>query len=108
METNTRRLPPLLTAAAISVTVFSAVGIASITGLIPHSIGSQKEERLPQKHVSPQAAAEGAKPAVPVAAPCRSREAGRTGHRRAGATGCAQAGAQKAGRPFEHAQARGA
>jgi len=34
METNTRRLHPLLTAAAISVTVFSAVGVAAVTGLI--------------------------------------------------------------------------
>src|SRR3954469_17323271 len=68
METNTRRLHPLLTAAAISVTVFSAVGIASITGLIPHSVGSQKQETLPQEQVSLQAPAEVAKPAEPVIA----------------------------------------
>ena len=37
------RLHPLLTAAAISVTVLSAVGVASLTGLVPQSIGSQKE-----------------------------------------------------------------
>lgn len=43
METSTRRLHPLLTAAAISVTVFSAVGVAAITGLIPHSKGEPKE-----------------------------------------------------------------
>jgi outer membrane lipoprotein SlyB len=42
-KTNTR-LHPLLTAAAISVTVFSAVGVATLTGLVPPSIGSQKEE----------------------------------------------------------------
>jgi outer membrane lipoprotein SlyB len=42
METKTR-LHPLLTAAAISVTVFSAVGVASLTGMVPHSIGSQKD-----------------------------------------------------------------
>ncbi|MFL6563639.1 MAG: glycine zipper 2TM domain-containing protein [Burkholderiales bacterium] len=44
METNTRRLHPLLTAAAISVTVFSAVGVAAVTGLIPNSIGSHNQE----------------------------------------------------------------
>lgn len=43
METSTRRLHPLLTAAAISVTVFSAVGVAAIAGLIPHSKGEPKE-----------------------------------------------------------------
>ena len=37
------RLHPLLTAAAISITVFSTVGVASLTGLLPQSIGSQKE-----------------------------------------------------------------
>jgi outer membrane lipoprotein SlyB len=40
METNTKRLHPLLVLAAISLTVFSAVGIAALTGLIPHSKGS--------------------------------------------------------------------
>jgi outer membrane lipoprotein SlyB len=43
METNTR-LHPLLTAAAISITVFSAVGVATLTGLMPPTIGSQKPE----------------------------------------------------------------
>jgi outer membrane lipoprotein SlyB len=66
METNTRRLHPLLTAAAISITVFSAVGVASLTGLIPHSFGSQKHETAPQEQVSLQAPAEVAKPAEPV------------------------------------------
>ena len=46
METS-NRLHPLLTAAAISVTVFSAVGVASLTGLVPNSIGSAKEASLP-------------------------------------------------------------
>ncbi len=44
MENTKTRLHPLLTAAAISVTVFSAVGVASLTGLIPQSIGSQKQD----------------------------------------------------------------
>jgi outer membrane lipoprotein SlyB len=43
METNanTRRLHPLVAAAAVSVIVFSAVGVAAITGLIPHSKGNE-------------------------------------------------------------------
>lgn len=43
MEKTSTRLHPLLTAAAISITVFSAVGVASLTGLIPQSIGSAPE-----------------------------------------------------------------
>jgi outer membrane lipoprotein SlyB len=43
MEKTNTRLHPLLTAAAISVSVFSAVGVATLTGLVPQSIGSQKE-----------------------------------------------------------------
>jgi outer membrane lipoprotein SlyB len=43
MENKTTRLHPLLTAAAISVTAFSAVGIGAMTGLLPSSFGSAKE-----------------------------------------------------------------
>jgi outer membrane lipoprotein SlyB len=43
MEKTKSPLHPLLTAAAISVTVFSAVGIATLTGLLPQSLGSQEE-----------------------------------------------------------------
>jgi outer membrane lipoprotein SlyB len=43
METNTKKLHPLLTLAAISLTLFSAVGIAALTGLLPHSKGSVSE-----------------------------------------------------------------
>lgn len=43
MDTNTKKLHPLLTVAAISLTVFSAVGVAALTGLIPHSKGSAKD-----------------------------------------------------------------
>ncbi|HEV8109206.1 MAG TPA: glycine zipper 2TM domain-containing protein [Burkholderiales bacterium] len=68
METNTRRLHPLLTAAAISVTVLSAVGVASLTGLIPHSLGSQKQETAPQEQASVQVPAEIAKPVEPAIA----------------------------------------
>src|SRR5882724_11499237 len=38
-----KRLHPLLTVAAISITVFSAVGVAALTGVLPHSVGSSKE-----------------------------------------------------------------
>jgi outer membrane lipoprotein SlyB len=43
MEAVTKRLHPLLTVAAISLTVFSAVGVAALTGVLPHSVGSTKE-----------------------------------------------------------------
>lgn len=45
MENNSPKsgLHPLLTAAAISVTVFSAVGVGAMTGLLPHSFGSTQE-----------------------------------------------------------------
>ena len=65
MDTKTR-LHPLLTAAAISVTVFSAVGVAAVTGLIPSSIGSHKHETAPQEQASLQVPAEAPKPVEPV------------------------------------------
>jgi outer membrane lipoprotein SlyB len=64
MENPRSRLHPLLTAAALSVTVFSAVGVASLTGLIPPSIGSSKETTA----VAPLAATEAARP-VEIAKP---------------------------------------
>ena len=42
-NTNTRKIHPLLGAAAVSVIVLSGVGVAAITGLIPHSKGSVSE-----------------------------------------------------------------
>jgi len=50
---ETTRLHPLLTAAAISVTVFSAVGVASLTGLVPQSIGSAKDIAIPAEIARP-------------------------------------------------------
>jgi outer membrane lipoprotein SlyB len=38
-----KRLHPLLTIAAISLIVFSAVGVASLTGMLPHSVGSSRQ-----------------------------------------------------------------
>ena len=63
MDAPRKNLHPLLMAAAISVTIFSAVGVAAITGLIPTSKGSVKE------------AAPAAAVAAPAAAPEISRSA---------------------------------
>src|SRR6185503_10719509 len=74
METKAR-LHPLLTAAAISVTVFSAVGVGALTGLIPTSFGSQKqaaalqEQSALHEQSARQVPAETAKPAEPVVTP---------------------------------------
>jgi len=63
MEANTKKLHPLLTVAAVSLTVFSAVGVAALTGFIPHSKGSAQE-------VAPVAALEAPAPqAAPAPAP---------------------------------------
>src|SRR3954465_6987519 len=67
METNTKRLHPLLTIAAISVTLFSAVGGAAITGVTPHSKGS--DEPTPVVATAPAAVAEPAPVAELPAAP---------------------------------------
>lgn len=52
--TNKQRLHPLLVAAAISVTVFSAVGVAAVTGLIPSSKSST--EAAPIAALTPEVA----------------------------------------------------
>jgi outer membrane lipoprotein SlyB len=72
---KTARLHPLLTAAAVSVTVFSAVGVGALTGLLPSSIGSAKDEVPAQQLVAAPAPSSPApvietKPAeMPPAAP---------------------------------------
>jgi outer membrane lipoprotein SlyB len=65
MDTRTR-LHPLLTAAAISITVFSVFGIGAVTGLIPTSIGSQKEKTTLQEEATLQIPEEVAKPIEPA------------------------------------------
>jgi outer membrane lipoprotein SlyB len=55
METKTR-LHPLLIVAAVSLTIFSAVGIAALTGALPHSRSSSEpiiapEVQKPIEHV---------------------------------------------------------
>lgn len=75
MENTQSRLHPLLTAAAISVTVFSAVGVASLTGLVPQSVGSQKEAASLEQAAPLQIPAEVAKPVKqPVAKPRAPRK----------------------------------
>jgi len=78
MEKTNTRLHPLLTAAAISITVLSAVGVASLTGLVPQSIGSQKEApalEIPQDTltaIEPAITQPAAQPAAkPAAKPVR-------------------------------------
>src|SRR5262249_29465604 len=51
METTKSRLHPLLTVAAISLTVFSAVGVAALTGVLPTSRGSSE----PAAVIAPEA-----------------------------------------------------
>ena len=68
METKAR-LHPLLTAAAISVTVFSAVGVGALTGIIPTSFGSQKPETPVQEQSALQVPAEVAQPVAPEITP---------------------------------------
>jgi outer membrane lipoprotein SlyB len=53
MQANTNRLHPLLTAAAISITVLSAVGVAAMTGLLPASKGQESALELPKEVVKP-------------------------------------------------------
>lgn len=77
---STKRIHPLLAAAALAVIVFSGVGIAAITGVLPHSLGSSKDSTAPAQAVAPSqaptpvavepAAVEPAEPsAMPPAAP---------------------------------------
>jgi outer membrane lipoprotein SlyB len=74
MEKTNSRLHPLLTAAAISITVFSAVGVASLTGLLPPSTGAQKE---PASLEVPQDTAKAIEPAIahPAPQPTKKRAA---------------------------------
>lgn len=80
METKTR-LHPLMTVAAVSLTVFSAVGIAALTGVLPNSRGSSEpviapEVQKPVEHavtlpapVASPAAKPKARPVARTAAP---------------------------------------
>lgn len=70
------RLHPLLTAAAISVTVFSAVGVGAVTGLIPTSIGSQKQTQTEATPFElPQEVAKPVEPPITHPAPAPAKKA---------------------------------
>jgi outer membrane lipoprotein SlyB len=66
---NIKKLHPLLTIAAISVTLFSAVGVAAISGLIPHSKGSVNENQPVAVAPAPEAAPAPAPEVVPAPQP---------------------------------------
>jgi len=53
MHATTTRLHPLLTLAAISVTVLSAVAVASLTGMIPASKSQENTLQLPSEVLKP-------------------------------------------------------
>jgi outer membrane lipoprotein SlyB len=53
MQANTNRLHPLLTAAAISVTVLSGVGVAAMTGVLPVSKSQESALELPKEVAKP-------------------------------------------------------
>ena len=66
--TNKPRLHPLLTAAAISITVFSAAGVAALTGLLPHSSGTMKDAEPVVTAVPEQPQPGVIEPSMPAAA----------------------------------------
>lgn len=82
--TTNKRLHPLLTAAAISITVFSAVGVGVLTGLLPisHSTTAQPTPEVvskapdtivPAPPIGPSAVKEAAEmpPAAPASTPAK-------------------------------------
>jgi outer membrane lipoprotein SlyB len=68
METKTR-LHPLLTVAAVSLTVLSAVGVAALTGVLPHSRGSSEPLIAPEVQKPIEHAVAMPAPAAPAAKP---------------------------------------
>jgi len=69
METTKTRLHPLLTAAAISLIVLSGVGIAALTGVLPHSRGSNEPAIAPEAQKPIEHAVTMPAPAGTTAAP---------------------------------------
>src|SRR5882672_5266642 len=68
MDAIRPRLHPLLTAAAISVTVFSAAGVAALTGLLPYSSGTMKDAEPVVTAVPGQPQPSIIEPSMPAAA----------------------------------------
>jgi uncharacterized protein YcfJ len=56
LSENLKRIHPLVAVAAVSVTLFSAVGIAAITGVLPNSRGANRDASVQDLQASPQAA----------------------------------------------------
>src|SRR5256885_13185435 len=83
MDTNTKRLHPLLTMAAISVTLFSAVGVAAIPGVIPHTKGQTNDAapvaQAPAAEPMPAPQAASAPEAAPVPQPAKKHLAKKHG-----------------------------
>ena len=76
MENTARSaLHPMLTVAAIAVTVFSAVGVATLTGMIPASRGTPKDEPLQAQLAEPAAPAPAPVVATPKPRPVVKRKA---------------------------------
>ena len=83
MQTAQTRNNPLLTVAAISVIVLSAVGVAALTGMIPTSKGQENALELPKEVARP------IEPAISAPAGAQTRCAQRAAHGRSAATaGC--------------------
>ena len=72
---TSKRLHPLLTAAAVSVTIFSAVGVGAMTGLLPisHSTNPQPTPEILSK--APEAPAAASSVPTPPIGPAAVREA---------------------------------
>lgn len=67
--TTNNRLNPLLTVAAISLTVLSAVGVAALTGMIPSSKGQENVLQIPRDVIKPLEPAISHPPARKTATP---------------------------------------
>ena len=63
------KLHPVMWVAAVALTLFSAFGIAAITGLIP-SAGSKSSEPVAAVTQAPQSTPAGQEPAAQTVAPC--------------------------------------
>ncbi len=63
MQRNRGILYPMLVIAAVSVIIFSALGVASLTGLIPAAQSNSVQQPEPQPKMQPQSGQPPAKPA---------------------------------------------
>jgi hypothetical protein len=75
MQATNTRLHPLLAIAAVSVSILSGVGVASLTGLVPVSKGQESPLQIPSeviKPIEPAISHPAAKPAAPKPAARRA------------------------------------